>query len=118
MWTQLFFASQQRHMGRNVREVRARQELRRAQIQIEELEFSIRKLNRLTKGMWEILKVELDLEDGLLEQIVNHQDEAEQESKVSCDETTLKCPNCHRSFSKKTGNCVYCGTPVLPRSLF
>ena len=118
MWTQLFFAGQQRHTGRNLREVRARQELRRAQVEIEELEVRFRKLSRLTKGMWEILKVELDLEDGLLEQIVNHQDDAKKESTVSCEEKSLKCPNCHRSFSMKTGNCVYCGTPVLQRNLF
>ena len=69
-----FFAAQSHQTSRNFREVRVRQNLQRAQTEIEDLEVRIRKLNAVTEGLWEILKVELNLEDNVLREIIDRQE--------------------------------------------
>lgn len=69
-----FFAAQSHQTSRNLREVRMRQNLQRAQTEIEDLEVRIRKLNAVTEGLWEILKVELNLEDNVLREIIDRQE--------------------------------------------
>ena len=112
MWMQFFFAGQSQQTSKNLREVRVRQNLQRAQTEIEDLEIRIRKLTAVTEGLWEILKVELDLEDNVLREIIDRQDtKSDNFGNLVIDEI-LECPNCQRSFSKRKGNCVYCGTPA------
>ena len=74
MWMPFFFATQSHQTSRNFREVRVRQNLQRAQTEIEDLEVRIRKLNAVTEGLWEILKVELNLEDNVLREIIDRQE--------------------------------------------
>jgi|GEM_PF-5945989 len=109
MWMQFFFAGQSQQTNKNLREVRVRQNLQRAQTEIEDLEIRIRKLTAVTEGLWEILKVELDLEDNVLQAIIDRQDNKGENLGNLVIDRLLKCPKCQRSLSKKKGNCVYCG---------
>ena len=116
MWSQFFLTGSSRPLGSTFREGNIRQALRRTQIEIAELEIRFRKLNSVAQGLWEILKVELDLEDDVLSEIVSRQDTSSQNGLEPID--APKCPDCHRSFSKRTGSCVYCGATVVQNNLF